>query len=109
MAAKLGPGESPQVHTRAVVAIVAGILVILVLIAFGFEIPFHSRIGQTFVARHRFPSPAVIPNERADRMALQARDRRDLNGAHGRMSIDLAMKMIAAKGANAFDPVGSGR
>lgn len=89
-------------------AIVAGIMIILALIAFGFQPLFRDRIGQTFVVRHGFPGPAVIPNERAERERLDAEQRRDLNGAHGRMPIESAMKTIAAKGAHAFDPVGGG-
>lgn len=104
----LGRGESPQVATRSVVAVVAGIMVILLVIAFGFQPMFRDRIGQTFVVRHGFPGPAVIPNERAERERLDAEQIGDLNGGHGRMRITVAMKIIAAKGANAFDPVGSG-
>ena len=103
----LGNGESPQVSTRSVVAIVAGIMVILLAIALGFQPMFRDRIGQTFVVRHGFPGPAVIPNERAERERLDAEQLRDLNGAHGRMPINQAMKAIAAKGAHAFDPIGS--
>ncbi|HEX3809537.1 MAG TPA: hypothetical protein VHW02_07520 [Rhizomicrobium sp.] len=105
MSADIGKGESPQVRTRAVVLILAGILALLVLVAFGFETIFQRDIGQTFTVRHSFPAPAVIPDERAQRLALQAAQRRQLNGAGGRMPIDRAMKAIAAKGAHAFDPV----
>jgi hypothetical protein len=91
-----------------VLAIVAGIIVILSAIAFGFQPMFRDRIGQSFVVRHGFPGPAVIPDERAQRERLDAEQLRDLNGAHGRMPIDAAMKAIAAKGAHAFDPVGGG-
>lgn len=92
----------------SVLAIVAGIIVILSLIAFGFQPLFRDRIGQTFVVRHGFPDPAVIPNERAERERLDAEQGRDLNGAHGRMPIEAAMKVIAAKGTHAFDPPGGG-
>jgi uncharacterized membrane protein len=101
-----GKHESPQVATYRVVAIVAGIVVILSLIAFGFQPLFHSRIGQTYTVHRAFPSPAVIPGERAQRLALEAGQRRDLNGAQGRMPIATAMKRIVAKGPHAFDPVG---
>lgn len=101
-----GNSESPQVNTYRVVAIVAGILLVLSLIAFGFEPLFRDRIGQTFTVHRPFPAPAVIPGERAQRLALEAKQKRDLNGAHGRMPIDAAMKAIAAKGPHAFDPVG---
>lgn len=92
----------------SIVAIVAGIIVVLLAIAFGFQPIFRDRIGQTFVARRAFPGPAVIPDERAERERLDAAQTGDLNGAHGRMPIDAAMKAVAAKGAHAFDPVGGG-
>lgn len=104
----LGRGESPQVGTRTVLVIVAGMVVILSLIAFGFQPLFRDRIGESFVARHGFPGPAVIADERGERERLDAEQLRDLHGAHGRMPIDAAMKTIAAKGAHAFDPVGGG-
>ncbi|MGN6516786.1 MAG: hypothetical protein ACTHLR_13215 [Rhizomicrobium sp.] len=108
MAAELGRGESPDVRTRRIVFIIAGIMALLMLIAFGFQLIFKGDIGQTYAVRHPFPAPAVIPNERAERLALEARQKKDLAGAHGRMPIDKAMNAIAAKGARAFDPLGDG-
>ena len=101
-----GAHESPDISTRQVIAIIAGILVLLALIAFGFEALFGNRIGQTFTVSRPFPAPSVIPNERAQRLALQARQNHDLRGAHGRTPIANAMTAIAAKGSHAFDPVG---
>lgn len=106
MHADLGRGESPQVNTRRVLIIVAGIIAFIVIVAFGFQLIFASRVGQTFTVQHTFPAPGVIPNERQERLALEARQKRDLAGAHGRMPIGQAMKTIAAKGPHAFDPVG---
>jgi hypothetical protein len=109
MDADIGRGESPQVRAVRIAAIVGGILVILAVIAFGFQALFPRRINQTYTVEHGFPAPAVIPNERAQRLALEARQKRDLAGAHGRMPIETAMKAIAARGARAFDPVGSSK
>ncbi|HEY1615511.1 MAG TPA: hypothetical protein VGF97_17665 [Rhizomicrobium sp.] len=100
--------EPPNVATRAVVLSIAGILIVLLCVAFGFQAIFRDRIGQTYTVRHGFPAPAVIPNERAERLALEAKQKRDLDGAHGRIPIDTAMKAIAAKGPHAFDLVGTG-
>jgi hypothetical protein len=108
MGDELGRGEPPVVATRAVLVIVAGILVVLMSIAFGFQAIFRDRIGQTYTVHHPFPAPAVIPDERAERIALDAKQKKDLSGAHGRMPIDAAMKTVAAKGNRAFDPVGGG-
>jgi hypothetical protein len=102
-----GGAESPQVRTLRVTAIVGGILVLLVLIAFGFQGLFAERIGQTRTVSHGFPAPAVIPDEGTERRALVARQRHDLDGASGRLPVDAAMKAIAAKGQHAFDPIGA--
>lgn len=106
MDADLGRGESPRVRTRVIVLIVVGMIAFLVLISFGFQLLFPSRVGVSYAERKAFPAPAVIPDERAERLALEAKQRRDLNGGHGRMPIGAAMKAIAAKGQHAFDPVG---
>jgi hypothetical protein len=108
MASELGRGESPTVRTRTVVLIMAGILAALMIVAFGFQVIFRDRIGQTYTVRHAFPPPAVIPDERAERLTLEARQKNDLAGSHRRMPIDAAMKAIAAEGNQAFDPVGGG-
>lgn len=105
MHADLGRGESPQVNTRRVLIIVAGILAFIIAVAFGFQLIFRARIGQTFTVQHDFPAPGVVPDERQERLALEARQKHDLAGAHGRMPIGQAMKAIAAKGPHAFDPV----
>jgi hypothetical protein len=102
----LGPGESPAIRTRAVVLTTIGILASLVIVAFGFQPIFHDRIGMTSVDRHNFPVPGVIPNERAAREALEARQRAVLAGAGGRLPIEAAMRAIVEKGEHAFDPVG---
>ena len=104
---ELGRGESPAVSTRAVLLTTAGILAILLAIAFGFELVFHDRIGITHVEQHHLPGPGVVPDERAEREALEARQRAALGGVGGRMPIDAAMQAIAAKGEHAFDPVGT--
>lgn len=97
--------ESPEVRWRSVVAIVAGILVALVLIGFGFEAFFPDLIGKTYTVSKPFPSPRVIPNERDVRLALEARQLQALKGGNGRIPIDRAMADIAARGPHAYDPV----
>lgn len=101
----LGRGESPQVNTRRVLVIVAGIIAFIVIVGFGFELIFPDRIGETYSVQHSFPSPSVIATERTQRLALESRQKRDLAGAHGRIPIEAAMKAIAAKGPHAFDPI----
>ena len=103
MDTEIGRGESPQVRTKRVTVIVSVILALLVAIAFGFQALFPDRIGQTFAVSRGFPAPAVIANERAERLALEARQKSKLHAIH----IEAAVKTIAAKGPHAFDPVGS--
>jgi hypothetical protein len=105
----IGPGESPQVDTRAILKIIAVLVAALVLISFGLELFFQDRIGRTYTVSHAFPPPGVIPNEREQRRALDARQRRELNGEGGHMPIGAAMKAVSAKGPHAFDPVGGGQ
>jgi hypothetical protein len=98
--------EQPGVATKRIVLTMLGVLTLLVTVAFGLQAIFQNRIGQTRTTRTAFPEPAVIPNERAERLALEARQRHELAGANGRMPIDAAMRAIAAKGPHAFDPIG---
>lgn len=105
MGIELGPPESPQVRAWIIATIVAGILIALILIAFGFQPIFSDRIAQAKSPAHPFPPPAVISGERAQRLALENKQRRDLAGAHGRIPIEAAMRAVAAKGNHAFDPV----
>jgi len=101
----LGRGEAPAVSARAVLLVTAGMLAALVAIAFGLELFFHDRVGMTIVYRRELPTPGVIPDERAQRLALEARQREALNGAGGRMPIEAAMQAIVAKGPHAFDSI----
>src|SRR5262245_44350324 len=104
--ADLGRGESPQVGTRGVVAIIAVMLVLLSAIAFGLQLVFSDRVGVTFVERHDLPAPGVTVAEREERLRLQREQEAALQGSGGRMPIDRAMEVIAGRGAQAFDPVG---
>jgi hypothetical protein len=97
--------ESLEVDSRRVLVVTAALLLLVAGTALGFTLIFHNRIGTRFVPHTDFPAPAVIVHERAQRLALEARQRKDLAGAHGRMPIEEAMRQIAARGAHAFDPV----
>jgi hypothetical protein len=101
---RLGKGESLQVRAPVIVATMLGVLTLLAAVAFGLMLLFPNRIGARFAPYDPFPAPAVIPDERAERLSLEARQRRELNGAGGRLPIDQAMRAIAAKGTHAFDP-----
>jgi hypothetical protein len=106
MADRADAREPPQIATRTIIIVMALILSALIAVAFGLQLIFVNRIGQTHTTQTAFPEPAVIPNERAERLALEARQRHELAGANGRMPIAAAMRAIAAKGTHAFDPVG---
>jgi hypothetical protein len=80
----------------------------LLMIAFGLEWIVPQRIGNGHPpVRRAFTSPAVIPDEKAERISLEQKQKALLNGAEGRMPIAEAMKAVAAKGSHAFDPVES--
>ena len=70
-----------------------------------FQALFADRIGQGPIAESPFPGPGVRPDERAQRLALEEAQRRRLAGGDGRPPIEEAMQAIAAKGAQAFDPL----
>lgn len=97
--------ESLEVNSRRVVLAMAGLLVLLIATAFGFTLIFKDRIGVRFVPHRAFPAPAVVSNERSQRVALEARQRRLLAGAQSRLPIETAMQRIVARGPHAFDPV----
>jgi hypothetical protein len=103
---KIGKGESLQVRTRTVAIVLVGILLLLAGVGFGLTLFFPDRVGVRHVVARGFPTPAVIPNERAQRLQLEAKQRRALDGADGRMPIGQAMAAIVARGNRAFDPVG---
>ena len=77
--------------------------------SFGLELVFRDRIGMTYVEQHKLAAPGVIPDERAVREALEAQQRAVLAGAGNRLAIEAAMRVIAAKGEHAFDPVETAR
>ncbi|HEX4272234.1 MAG TPA: hypothetical protein VHZ32_12635 [Rhizomicrobium sp.] len=100
----LGAGESLQVPARTVALVLVGILAMLAAVGFGLTLFFPNRIGMDHAVVHRFPSPAVIPDERTVRLRLEARQRRELAGGAGRMPIQQAMQAVVARGDHAFDP-----
>lgn len=99
--------ETPQVRAGSVIAAVGGIVAILLFVAIGFAMFFPGRIGKTYAVQTPFPAPQVIPDERRQRLALQAQQRRVLEGKTGRMPIEHAMQVIAAKRQRGYDPIES--
>ena len=105
----IGRGETPAIRTRSVLVVTIAMLAALVAIAVGLQVFFSDRIGMTIVATREFPAPGVVSGERAERLALEAKQNSELNGAAGRMPIAAAMQAIAAKGLRAFDPIEAAR
>lgn len=97
--------ESPRVRATIVIAVMAGLLGLLTAVALGFTLLFPNRIGVSFVPHSTFPQPGVSTGERTQRLSLEARQRRSLAGERGRMPIEQAMRIIAARGSHAFDPL----
>jgi hypothetical protein len=103
---KIGKGESLQIRTRTVAIVLVGILFLLAGVGFGLTLFFPDRVGVRYVVSRSFPAPAVIPDEHAQRLQLEAGQHRALAGEDGRMPIGQAMAAIVARGSHAFDPVG---
>jgi hypothetical protein len=101
----IGKGESLQVHARTIAFLLLAVLALLTATGFGLTLFFQDRVGQDHVVARRFPSPQLVPDERTRRLRLEARQRSDLAGAHGRMPIEQAMQAIVARDDHAFDPV----
>jgi hypothetical protein len=99
--------ESASIATRAIVLTVIVIIGLLIAVAFGLKHIYPERLGIAHVAVPAFPAPGVRPDEGAERQALETQQRARLSGADGHMSIDDAMRAIAAKGPHAFDPPGA--
>ena len=97
--------ERSEVRTSRIVAVAGGTLIILIAVAFGFQVVFKTRINQTYTVQKAFPLPGVVPNETELRLALEAKQRAALEGAGGRMPIDQAIDAIVARGADAYDPL----
>jgi hypothetical protein len=100
--------EAPEVRTVRVLAVAGATLLFLIAVAFGFELIFKDRIGQTATTQSSFPLPGVVPNEAAMRLELEAKQRAALGGAGGRIPIDQAMDAIVARGPRAFEPIEAG-
>ena len=98
MAADTERHETPGVATKRVEGAMLVILGLLIAVSFGLQLFFQDRVGKTHVTPASFPEPAIMATQRAERMALEARQRRELAGGSGRMPIDAAMRAIAAKG-----------
>jgi hypothetical protein len=103
----LGRGESPQVDARKIMILLASLFGSLVVIAFGLMLIFPDRIGMTFVDSHPFPAPSVAPDEGRERRQLEMEQKVVLAGVRGHQPIEAAMAAIIARGAHAFDPIGT--
>ena len=97
--------ESPQVHTRAVMFVAAGILLFLIAFVAFVWLVFPDLVHRPPPSFARFPEPSVTTDERAQRILLERTQKERLTDKNGAMPIERAMAAIAAKGAAAYDPV----
>jgi hypothetical protein len=109
--------ERPAVREGVIAAIMAGSLVFVVLVAVGLFFFYRALAhNPTFVAVHEFPSPRL--QTRSDRLRDPeiARQQAELNQfrwidrAHGvfQIPIERAMRLVAARGAKAYEPIDPG-
>jgi hypothetical protein len=104
-----GPGENPQVATRAIVWIMlatAGSLILFVAIL---AILFPDRLTSGLVPPHPFPQPQVNGRQRQERIQLQNEQNQALEDKPAPADgIADAMDSIAGRGAAAYDASNAG-
>jgi hypothetical protein len=103
--------EQPQtadVSYRTVIITAGGIIGFLILVLVVLSLVFPQLIHRPAPAVAQFPAPSVTVDERTQRIQLERAQKERLTGKNGTMAIERAMAVIAAKGASAFEPVGSG-
>jgi hypothetical protein len=106
--------EEPDVREGAIAAIMGGFFVFVLLVATGLFV-FYRSLAQdaTFVKPNVFPSPRLETRSDGLRDPEIARQEADLDRfrwidrAHGvfQIPIERAMKLVAARGPKAYDPV----
>jgi hypothetical protein len=106
--------EPPRVSTRAVLMVVGGTLLFVGAVLLLLNFYYHWKIAApVFRPPSAFPEPRVHSDQRAEREALEAAQRRVLAGyawidrANGTIAIPIekAMATIAARGAQAYAPL----
>ena len=106
--------EQPAVRAGVVAAVMGGFFVFVVLVAVGLFFFYQSLANDaTFVAVNRFPEPRLQTKPDGLRDPEIARQQAELerfrwiDKPHGVFQIPIgeAMKMVAARGAKAYDPV----
>ena len=106
--------EAPRVSTRAVLWVVGGALVFVAAALGLLNLYYHWKLAApVFRPPSPFPAPRVQSDQRAEREALEAAERRalagyawvDRGGGVVSIPIEKAMAMIAARGADAYAPL----
>ena len=97
--------ESPQVATRLVFYIAAGLVAAVLAAVGGLALSFPGAISQSKPVIAAFPQPAVRTDERAQRLAIEKAQRDRLAGKNGGIPIERAMDMVVARGTAAYAPI----
>lgn len=109
-----GARERPDVREGVIAAIMAGFLAFVLIVATGLFFFYQSLAHDaTFVKPNVFPSPRLQTRSDGLRDPEIARQQADLDRfrwidrAHGlfQIPIERAMKLVAARGPKAYDPV----
>ena len=106
--------EEPAIRAATIGAVMAGFFVFVVFVAVGLFYFYQALAhGATFVRPNEFPAPRLQTRSDGLRDPEIARQQADLerfrwiDKAHGKFQIPIerAMKMVAARGPKAYDPV----
>jgi hypothetical protein len=101
----LAKAESPQVASRLVSYIAAGLVAAVVAAVAVLALAFPDTLVRGKPMVSAFPEPAVRSDERAQRLAIEKMQRDRLAGKNGGVPIDRAMDMIVARGSTAYEPI----
>ncbi|MGY3453984.1 hypothetical protein [Bradyrhizobium sp. USDA 4353] len=107
--------QPPEVETRIVLAVVGGFLLMVAAAVAGLLVFLNTDVPGALAPRHErpFPAPTLQTTPQGDLAKFEAAQRKDLSGygwvdrdrGLARVPIEDAMRMIAARGEHAYDPL----
>jgi hypothetical protein len=96
---------SPAIVNRLIGFTAVGLLVFIAAVLGFLGLAFSGTIHRPLPVVPQFPEPQVTANERVERIQLEAGQRARIAAKYGGVPIGEAMRMVAARGPHAYDPV----